>query len=150
MIMKKEEIALRTVMATAVAWCPVFFILFFLAGCRPSKEFASDSRLERFAGLDETITDSIFIYLSDSVFIREKNDTVFVDRYHTLYKYRLRTDTLTRRDSVYIDRDVRVMETVEVNRLTGWQNFQVWLGRILAGTAVLFVIYKRIKRRLSE
>jgi hypothetical protein len=41
------------------------------------------------------------------------------------------------------------METVEVNRLTGWQNFQVWLGRAFIGILLLLVIYKLIKRRLS-
>jgi hypothetical protein len=148
--MKKGEIVLRTVMVIAVAWCQMFFILFFLAGCRSSKESASDSRrLERFAGFSETITDSVFIYLSDSVFVREKNDTVFIDRYHTLYQYRSKADTLTVRDSVYIDRDVRIRETVEVNRLTGLQNFQVWLGRAFIGILLLIVIYKLIKRRLS-
>jgi hypothetical protein len=89
------------------------------------------------------------VEVRDSVLVHSVGDTVYVDRRHTEYRYRYRTDTLTVRDSVYTDREVVVTEMVEVNRLTGWQSFQLWCGRILMGALVLTVLYKRFKDRLK-
>lgn len=38
------------------------------------------------------------------------------------------------------------VETIEVNRLTSWQAFQIWAGRIALVTAVLWIIYSVVKR----
>jgi hypothetical protein len=38
---------------------------------------------------------------------------------------------------------------IEVNRLTGWQWFQIWLGRIL-GLLFLAIVFIRVKRVLSN
>lgn len=51
------------------------------------------------------------VMLRDSIFIREKSDTVFYTKYRTLYKERLRVDTIVRCDTLYRDREV-VVETV--------------------------------------
>jgi hypothetical protein len=59
--------------------------------------------------VDRTRVDSVM--LRDSIFIREKSDTVFYTKYRTLYKERLRVDTIVRCDTLYRDREV-VVETV--------------------------------------
>lgn len=51
------------------------------------------------------------VLLRDSIFIREKSDTVFYTKYRTLYKERLRVDTIVRCDTLYRDREV-VVETM--------------------------------------
>jgi hypothetical protein len=38
------------------------------------------------------------------------------------------------------------IKTVEVNRLTGWQWFQVWTGRICLGLLMVFAVVKGLKR----
>lgn len=38
------------------------------------------------------------------------------------------------------------VETIEVNRLTSWQAFQIWAGRIALVTAVLWIVYSVVKR----
>jgi hypothetical protein len=48
------------------------------------------------------------VMLRDSIFIREKSDTVFYTKYRTLYKERLRVDTIVRCDTLYRDREVVV------------------------------------------
>jgi hypothetical protein len=137
-----------------VAWLAVVFTLvaiaLFLSACGALKETAADHRQEgHFVASGKTTADSVLVYRLDSVFVKEKGDSVYIDRWHTEYRYRNRTDTLVVRDSVYVDREVRVTETVEVNRLTGWQNFQLWCGRILAGATVLIIVYRRFKNRLK-
>lgn len=59
---------------------------------------------ENFVG--HTRVDSVM--LRDSIFIREKSDTVFYTKYRTIYKERLKVDTIVRCDTLYRDREVVV------------------------------------------
>ena len=85
---------------------------------------------------DKIVRDSIYRY--DSVFVKEKGDTLIMERYRYLYRDKFI------RDSVFINDTIRVPYPVEVVKqvkkpLTGWQNFQVWCGRF-ALVAVLFLV----------
>jgi len=52
------------------------------------------------------------------------------------------------RDSiVYQDKPVRVEIPVEVNRLTSWQNFQIWLGRAMLGVFAIGIIVWLLRRK---
>lgn len=81
--------------------------------------------------------DSIYLETikHDSVTIREKGDTVFVDRWHTEYKDRWRD---RRRDSLRVD-SVQVPYPVE-RELSRWEHFCLDYGKVTTGgTAVLIV-----------
>ena len=54
------------------------------------------------------------VMLRDSIFIREKSDTVYYTKYRTIYKERLRVDTVVRCDTLYRDREVVVERVREV------------------------------------
>ena len=56
------------------------------------------------------------VMLRDSIFIREKSDTVYYTKYRTIYKERLRVDTVVRCDTLYRDREVVVERVREVER----------------------------------
>lgn len=43
---------------------------------------------------------------------------------------------------------VKEQKTIEVNRLTGWQWFQIWVGRIALVIISVFLAIKLIKRKL--
>jgi hypothetical protein len=97
---------------------------------------------------DNFVRDSIFRY--DSVFVKEKGDTVFFERYRYMYKDKII------RDSVFIQDTIRVPYPVEVVKLvkaplSGWQNFQVWCGRIALAVLLLVSIYfmLKLKKKLS-
>lgn len=68
------------------------------------------------------------VLLRDSIFIREKSDTVFYTKYRTLYKERLRVDTIVRCDTLYRDREV-VVETV---RNAGHGGTMLWKVAVAA------------------
>lgn len=68
------------------------------------------------------------VMLRDSIFIREKSDTVFYTKYRTLYKERLRVDTIVRCDTLYRDREV-VVETV---RNAGHGGAMLWKVAVAA------------------
>jgi hypothetical protein len=88
---------------------------------------------------NNTVRDSI--YQLDSIYIKEKGDTLIMERYRYFYKDKFI------RDSIFINDTIRVPYPVEVvksgkKRLTGWQNFQVWCGRIaLVGVLLLLIFF---------
>ncbi len=87
------------------------------------------------------------IYVLDSVFVREKADTVFVTRWRTEYKEALRIDTL------HIERIDTLNTIVEVEKkLTKWQQTKMDVGAgVLCAVPVLiivglFVLYRKLKK----
>ena len=58
--------------------------------------FISSDRMEERLRIDS-------IVLHDSIFIREKSDTVFFTKYRTLYKERILCDTVLSCETVYVE-----------------------------------------------
>ena len=87
---------------------------------------------------DTWLRDSV--YLHDSILVKMKGDTVFLEKYKTIYKNRLVRDSVFVTDSIQVP--YPVVETREVNRLSGLQWFQVWCGRILL---LLLIGYSLLK-----
>lgn len=71
--------------------------------------------------------------------IKEKGDTIYIEKDRYVYKYRDRVDTCIVNDTItkYIDR----VEYVEVNKIKDWQTFLMALGGVLIG----FVMFKLVK-----
>ena len=70
------------------------------------------------------------VWLHDSTFIREKGDTVLIERWHTQYKWRELHDT------TYIAKTDSIPYPVEVTKevpaeLTWWQQTRIHLANIL-------------------
>ena len=95
--------------------------------------------------------DSVMVH--DSIHITEKGDTVRIERWHTRYRDRWRTDTIyqSKRDS--IPYPVEVTKEVPA-KLTWWQQTRLHLANILLyGLLIVGIIYvgkKHIKRLLGE
>ena len=87
-------------------------------------------------------TDSI--YLRDSIFVKEKGDTLIVEKYRYLYKDRILRDSIFKTDTIRVPYPVEVVKEIK-KPLTGWQNFQVWCGRIALALALLAIIYFALK-----
>ena len=109
-------------------------LLILLVGCKSI----------RYVPVETTKTDSIYvsnverdsIYLLDSIYIREKNDTVYLERWRVKYVERLSRDTLwkERVDSI------RVPHPVE-KPLTKWQSLKMRVGGYaLGGASLLFLV----------
>ena len=79
------------------------------------------------------------IYRNDSTIIREKGDTVFLEKYKYIYKVKELKDTVNITDTITVVNTVEV--TKEVNKLYNWQ-----VGmRVLGGAAIALGGYKLIK-----
>ena len=75
------------------------------------------------------------IYHRDSIYIRDKGDTVWVERYKYLYRDKLRYDTLylSRTDSIKIPYPVE-------KELTRWQRMKMELGGWAFGIIIAFAL----------
>ena len=87
---------------------------------------------------DKIIRDSVTRY--DSVYMKEKGDTLILERYRYLYKNSIIRDTTIIRDTIQVPYPVEVIKQVKVP-LSGWQNFQVWCGRLALVILLLVGIY---------
>jgi len=90
------------------------------------------------------------IFLRDSIFVKEKGDTLIVEKYRYLYRDRILRDSVIVRDTLRIPYPVEVVKEVK-KPLTGWQNFQVWCGRIalvVGLSGIVFFALKLKKKRL--
>lgn len=97
----------------------------------------------------ETVrTDSVFlsrlqrdsIFIRDSVYLKQKGDTVFQWKYKYVYKY------VTVRDTAFIDRTDTIRIPVPVERkLTWWQQKKQDFGEVLTGLVVGWVLYRIIR-----
>ena len=147
--MKKEN-GIVAALYTALAAIIALLIALFFGSCRSVRVIEKEV-----IKTDTVLTTKIqidSIYINDSIYIREliQGDTVRIttDRWHTRWRDRILYD------SIYIaQRDtVRVTDIKEVPRkLSGWQWFQIWTGR-LALIAIMLaagvVIYKKRLFRL--
>lgn len=87
--------------------------------------------------------DSIFIYIHDSVFVKVGADTVWKERYKTIYRDKVKIDTVVKIDSVMVD--TLVTETVETNVLRWWQKWLIYAG-IGMVAIILWNIVKLIRK----
>lgn len=88
------------------------------------------------------------IYVHDSTYIKENGDTMLIERWHTQWRDRWRTDTIyqSKRDS--IPYPVEVTKEVPAE-LTWWQRTQMYAGDVLllllVGGVAVWVIRRKLK-----
>lgn len=82
--------------------------------------------------------DSIFV--QDSVFIRQKGDTVFKDKFKVVYKYVLLRDTMltVRRDSIPIPVPVE-------KKRTWWEQTKIDVGGFAVTIIVIYVLCRLMR-----
>lgn len=97
----------------------------------------------RYVPVETIRTDSLYltvherdsIHIKDSVYIREKGDSVFVDKWHIVYRDRMK------RDTVYIEREKMVAVPYPVEKeLTWWQKTKLELGEFSIGIILILLI----------
>lgn len=89
------------------------------------------------------------VWLHDSIHVREKGDTILIEKWHTQWRDRLQIDTIYRAkvDSIPVPYEV----TKEVERqLSWWQRLRLALGNVMLMLLLAAVIYGlwRLKRSI--
>ena len=112
-------------MKTGIRVCLSTILVFGLVACRSRVEVNEVAKEVKYNFVERLVVDSVVLH--DSVFVREKADTVYYAKYHTQFKERVRIDTVWRCDTVYCDREVVVEKEVK-----GVRNaFLIWIAVIL-------------------
>ena len=115
----------------------VFAALFFIGGCSPRvlvREVVRDSLIVR------TTVDSVYLYEKDSIFVKQKGDTVWLERWSIRYKDKL----IEKKDTTYINR-VEVKEVAVPAQLNWWQKWQIRSFWWLFGVVVVVIAWQVIK-----
>lgn len=116
-----------------------------LAGCTSVKYVPVETVRTEIQYKDRLQRDSV--YVKDSVFLLIKGDTVFRDRWHTVYKDKVIRDTFY----VYKTDSIQVPYPVE-KKLTGWQTFKQKTGgfAMAAIVVVLLIVFIKMVYKLKK
>ena len=115
----------------------VFAAVFFTSGCSPRilvREVVKDSLIVR------TTLDSVYLYEKDSIFVKQKGDTVWLERWSIRYKDKL----IEKKDTTYINK-VEVKEVPVPAELNWWQKWQMRSFWWLFGVVAIIVGWQIIK-----
>ena len=122
----------------------LFAALLFIGGCSPRilvREVVRDSLIVR------TKLDSVYLYEKDSIFIKQKGDTVWIERWSIRYKDKI----VEKKDTAYIDQ-VQIKEVAVPAQLNWWQRWQIRSFWWLFGAVAIVIgwqiikLYFRLKR----
>lgn len=114
-------------------WCllllVVIVLILFLSGCHRDVYIPVETVRTEASVRDRFLRDSIYVH--DSTYVKDKGDTVWIERWHTCWRDRLFTDTcyIQRTDSVAVPYPVE-------KKLSGWEGFKMKYG----GSAVVGLI----------
>lgn len=118
----------------------IVLILLLLSGCKSVKYVPVETVKIEKEYIDKWKRDSV--HVRDSVFLLVKGDTVFKDRWHTVYRGEYTRDTIYRQDTIREPYPVEVIkEKYRVPRSL-W-----WLVILLAGLSVPSIL--KILRKLK-
>lgn len=115
----------------------LIFLVFITVSCGTTKVIEVPVDRVRTEYIDRHSIDTII--KNDSIIIRDKGDTVFLEKYRYLYKYVNRTDTILKTDTITKLQKVEIIK--EVNKIKSWQKALITLG----GMTLILGGYKLIK-----
>ena len=110
-----------------VVWLAVLLLIALLTNCTSTK----------YVEVEKVRTDTTYItkwqkdsvWLHDSIHVKEKGDTVMIERWHSKWRDRLRVDTIYQATHDTIPAPYPVTEYVEKD-LNWWQRLRLWIGNI--------------------
>ena len=115
----------------------VFVALLLTSGCSPRilvRDVVRDSLIVR------TTLDSVYLYEKDSIFVKQKGDTVFFERWSIRYKDKL----IEKKDTTYIN-NLEIKEVPVPAQLNWWQKWQIRSFWWLFGVVVVVIAWQIIK-----
>lgn len=130
----------------------LMLVVVVLTGCKTKERVVEHYKHDTLT-VDRWQRDSIFIETlkHDSVTIKEKGDTVLIEKWHTQWRDRWRDREV--HDSIYISKTdtLTVVQTAESQPLTKWQKFRIKLANVLlwvVGIGIAWGIFRIVKKSL--
>lgn len=84
------------------------------------------------------------IYVHDSIIFKQNGDSIIIEKYKYEYKDKIVRDTTRFISIMQIPFPVEV--TKEVNKITSFQSFQIWCGRLLLLLILGYIGIKWLKK----
>lgn len=122
-------------------------LLFVIYSCRTVKYVPVETVKVDTTYINKLQRDSI--YILDSVYVKEKGDTVLIEKYKYLYRDKLVRDTLymAKTDSIQVPYSVE-------KELTRWQQFRMdfggWAMCIVVISILILIVYKIKKLKFRK
>ena len=150
-LIKQAEDSYRNCAFSLIGILILVIIALFMSSCATKIVTVPEIHYEYITKHDSImIHDSISVH--DSVVIKQAGDTIFCDRWHTLYKDRWRDRVLI--DSIIKTDSVAVPYPVE-KKLTKWQQIKLDFGEMFIIISVIFcfimsLLYLRRNRQRNQ
>ena len=129
----------------------LILVLIFLSSCKTVEVIKDKTVIDSTKNTSKEIItkhDSIYIYHRDSIFIKQKNDTVFIEKWNTKIERLIKRDTVIKIDTIYQDKERIITEyQVETKTETIYVKWLFWLG--LAIPVVLYIAYRLLRSYLK-
>ena len=137
--------ALKRVIYVLVVWMVVLFVLALLSSCKQVEYVTVEKVRTDTTYITKWQKDSVWLH--DSIHIKEKGDTVMIERWHTQWRDRLRVDTIYQatHDTVPHPYPVEVEVPAE---LTWWQRLRMQLGGALLLLLAGGVVWRLVRARI--
>ena len=122
-----------------ITLAPFMCLLFVIYSCRTVKYVPVETVKVDTTYINKLQRDSV--YILDSVYVKEKGDTVLIEKYKYLYRDKLVRDTLymAKTDSIQVPYSVE-------KELTRWQQFRMdfggWAMCIVVISILILIVYK--------
>ena len=128
----------------------IAFAIMMLSSCGALRKQIETVYVRDTTYISKVQVDSVF--KRDSIFVKEKNDTVYVYKEKVRDRYRLLRDTVYQHsvDSVYVD---KVREVKVEKQLNAWQKFRLrgfWVLAAMVGGYVVWKYRKHLFRALTK
>ena len=121
--------ALKRVMKFLIIWLAFLIAISLLASCKHVEYVTVEKVRTDTTYITKWQRDSVWLH--DSIHIRERGDTVMIERWHTQWRDRLRVDTIYQatHDTIPQPYPVETIKMVE-KELNWWQRLRLWIGNI--------------------
>lgn len=121
--------ALKRVMKFFIIWLAFLIAISLLASCKQVEYVTVEKVRTDTTYITKWQKDSVWLH--DSIHIRERGDTVMIERWHTQWRDRLRVDTIYQatHDTIQQPYPIETIKMVE-KELNWWQRLRLWIGNI--------------------
>ena len=121
--------ALKRVMKFLIIWLAFLIAISLLASCRQVEYVTVEKVRIDTTYITKWQKDSIWLH--DSIHIKERGDTVMIERWHTQWRDRLRVDTIYQatHDTIPQPYPIETVKLVE-KELNWWQRLRMWIGNV--------------------
>jgi len=134
---RKAEKSMKSCFLCLVGIIIAVLLSFIFSGCRSIQYVPVEKVVTEYK--TNTVHDSVYLEVlkHDSVVIEKLGDTVYVNKWHTLYKDKwkevIKTDTVIKTDSVQVPYPVE-------RKLTKWEQTKMDAGGIAIGVCIAIII----------